>query len=92
MNGHCPQCEIDIPRVLNAMELEELAEEIRHMMIKSEKISYWKQFEHGVLSREAVRVLINLADTVLDTPDRYIVYCTYMYLYTILCFILVGKI
>ena len=42
------------------------------MMIKSEKISYWRQFEQGLLSREAVRVLINLADTVLDTPDRYV--------------------
>lgn len=71
LNSHCPQCEIDVPRVPNRMELIELTEEIRHMMIKSEKISYWRQFEHGVLSREAVRVLINLADTVLDTPDRY---------------------
>ena len=40
-------------------------------MIKAEKISYWRQFEQGMLSREAVRVLINLADTVMDTPDRY---------------------
>lgn len=61
-----------MPRLPNRKELSELAEEVRYMMIKSEKISYWRQFEQGLLSREAVRVLINLADTVLDTPDRYV--------------------
>lgn len=72
LNSHCPQCEIEVPRVPNRKELSELAEEIRYMMIKAEKISYWRQFEQGMLSRDAVRVLINLADTVLDTPDRFV--------------------
>ncbi len=56
----------------NPKELSELSEEIRHMMVKAEKISYWRQFEHGMLSREAVRVLINHADTVLDTRNRQV--------------------
>ena len=39
-------------------------------VIKAEKTSYWRQFEQGMLGREAVRVLTNLADSVMDTSDR----------------------
>ena len=47
---------------------------MRSRIIKAEKTSYWRQYEQGMLSRESVRVLINLSDTVLDTPDRYDIY------------------
>ena len=40
-------------------------------MLKSEKTSYWKQYELGMLGRQAVLALINLADVAMDTPDRY---------------------
>ena len=70
VNSHCPRCEIDVPRVPHPKELMELAEEVRHRMIKAEKTSYWRQFEHGMLGRDAVLVLINLADSVMDTPER----------------------
>ena len=42
----------------------------RIRVIKAQKISYWKQFEHGMLSREAVQVLTALADSSMDKPDR----------------------
>ena len=79
--SHCPQCEIEVPRVPNRKELAELAEEVRSRMIKAERTSYWRQFEQGMLSRESVRVLTNLADTVMDTPDRYVYYCLIWYDY-----------
>lgn len=53
-------------------EHAEITEEIRRLIVKKEKTSYWHQFELGMLSREAARVLINLADTVLDVPERLI--------------------
>ena len=52
-------------------ELAELAEEVRIRMIKAEKTSYWRQFEQGMLGRDAVLVLINLADSIMDTSERY---------------------
>lgn len=70
-NHHCPQCKVEVPRLLNNRDLAELAEEIRGHIIKREKTSYWHQFEQGMLSQEAVRVLISLADTVMDTPERF---------------------
>ena len=48
-----------------------MANDGRVRLIKALKVSYWKQFEHGMLSREAVQVLINLADTAMDEEERY---------------------
>lgn len=48
-----------------------MANDGRVRLIKALKVSYWKQFEHGMLSREAVQALINLADTAMDEEERY---------------------
>ena len=36
------------------------------------QISYWKQFEHGILTREAVRKLVELVDIAADTDNGYV--------------------
>ena len=36
------------------------------------QISYWKQFEHGMLSREAVRKLVELVDIAADEKDELV--------------------
>lgn len=48
-----------------------MANDGRVRLIKALKVSFWKQFEHGMLSREAVQTLINLADTAMDEEGRY---------------------
>ena len=48
-----------------------MTEEGRIRMIKAQKVSYWKQFEHGMLSRDAVQILMTTADTTMDIKDRY---------------------
>lgn len=68
----CPKCEAQVPRIPHPKELAELAEEVRQRMIKAERTSYWRQFEQGMLGRDAVLVLIHLADTVMDAPERLI--------------------
>lgn len=70
VHSQCPKCETEVPRVPHPKELAELAEEVRLRMIKAEKTSYWRQFEQGMLGRDAVLVLVNLADSVVDTPER----------------------
>lgn len=70
IHSQCPRCEAEVPRVPHPKELAELAEAMRVRMIKAEKTSYWRQFEQGMLGRDAVLVLINLADAVMDTPER----------------------
>ncbi len=70
VQGHCTECRKKVPRVPNPKELAELAEDMRGRIIRAEKTSYWKQYGEGMLDREAVVALNNLADTVTDTPFR----------------------
>ena len=59
-----------MPNEPSAKEFKEMSNDGRIRVIKAQKISYWKQFEHGMLSREAVQVLTALADGSMDEPDR----------------------
>ena len=71
--GHqCPNCDQKLASVLRPKEVQELREEVRQRIIKAEKISYWKQFELGMLGRDAVRVLLHTADTIIDQNNRLI--------------------
>jgi sodium/hydrogen exchanger 10/11 len=67
---HCPACDTVVPPVLKPKELAEMAEEARQRYIKAERTSYWKQFEHGMLGREAVKLLQGVADSVMDEPNK----------------------
>ena len=66
----CPQCEVEVPRVPHPKELAELVEDARIRTIKAEKTSYWRQFEQGMLGRDAVLVLNSIADSAMDTQER----------------------
>ncbi len=70
--GNCPNCDTRVPRVPHPKELAELTEEVRLRMLKAEKTSYWRQYEQGMLGRQAVLILNNLADIAVDTKDRYV--------------------
>ena len=69
----CPECECNVPNQPSPKEFSDMAEDGRVVVIKAQKISFWKQFERGVLSSDAVNVLVNLADTCLDERDRYFI-------------------
>lgn len=66
----CPCCSASVPNQPSPKEFAEMTEEGRLRMIKAQKVSYWKQFEHGMLSRDAVQTLMATADTAMDTKDR----------------------
>ncbi|XP_077994372.1 sperm-specific sodium:proton exchanger-like [Glandiceps talaboti] len=68
----CPTCHTEVRNEPSAKEYADMASEARLRMLKAEKVSYWKQFEHGMLSREAVRLLGGLTETVGDEEDRFI--------------------
>ncbi|XP_067045427.1 sperm-specific sodium:proton exchanger-like [Acropora muricata] len=68
----CPNCEASVPNEPSPKEFAEMANDGRVRLIKALKVSYWKQFEHGMLSREAVQALINLADTAMDEEESFI--------------------
>jgi len=70
--SNCPECEAAVPNLPSPKEFAEMAEDGRITVLKAQKISFWRQFERGVLSSDAVNVLVNLADTCLDVKDRLI--------------------
>ena len=67
---HCNTCNATVPRVPNHKELTELAEDARVKIIRAEKTSYWKQFEEGMLDKDSVVVLNNIADSAIDEPHK----------------------
>ena len=48
------------------------ADEVRLRFLKAEKRSLWKQFEEGLLGRDAVRLLVDEIDEVMDEPGKMI--------------------
>lgn len=38
-------------------------------MLKALKISYWRQYEHGKISKDAVRVLVQAVEVAADADD-----------------------
>lgn len=65
-------CETNIPIISNSQELAQLAEEVRLRMIKAEKSSFWTQYEYGMLGKQPVLILTNLADVAMDTQSRWV--------------------
>ncbi|XP_048585520.1 sodium/hydrogen exchanger 10 isoform X2 [Nematostella vectensis] len=68
----CPNCEASVPNEPSPKEFAEMADDGRVRMIKAQKVSFWKQFEHGMLSREAVQALTHLADEASDEANKII--------------------
>ena len=71
-HSKCPKCASLVPNKPSAKEFVEMAEEARQAMIKAEKMSFWRQFERGMLSSEAVQVLVNICDVCIDEHDRFV--------------------
>lgn len=70
MEVHCSGCNAKAPRVPSIKETNELAEDVRVRIIRAEKTSYWKQYEEGMLDREAVVTLNHIADSVMDKTGK----------------------
>ncbi|XP_072046818.1 sperm-specific sodium:proton exchanger-like [Amphiura filiformis] len=66
----CPACTTSVEAEPSPQEWHEMMEEARQRMLKTEKTSYWKQFEHGMLSREATRVLMSAAEQASDDKGK----------------------
>ncbi|XP_019895943.1 sodium/hydrogen exchanger 10-like isoform X2 [Esox lucius] len=67
----CPDCDKSIPNTPSPQELEDMWEEARMRILKAQKTSYWKQYSAGMLNREAARILINLAENMMDHKGKF---------------------
>ncbi|KAJ8023281.1 Sodium/hydrogen exchanger 10 [Holothuria leucospilota] len=68
----CPKCSTAVPNEPTQKEYADMLEETRLRMLKASKVSYWKQFEHGMLTKEAVRILVGHTESVSDIPYSFL--------------------
>ncbi|KAJ8298747.1 hypothetical protein KUTeg_022807 [Tegillarca granosa] len=71
-NAICPECDSKLPAHYTRKELRDMTNEAILRMLKAEKMSYWRQFEQGMLSREAVRKLQDCTDIAADKRGKFI--------------------
>ncbi|CAB3229590.1 unnamed protein product [Arctia plantaginis] len=65
----CPDCEREIPNEPTKKEFAEMVREANQRVLKALKISYWRQYEHGKISKDAVRVLVQAVEVAADADD-----------------------
>lgn len=68
----CNNCDSKVPVPLTKAELSEFFDESRNRVFKAFKISLWKQFDSGLLSKPALRFLDDMCDQTLDVRDKFI--------------------
>ncbi|KAK3608482.1 hypothetical protein CHS0354_010327 [Potamilus streckersoni] len=71
-NAVCPDCDHELPPQYTRKDLRDMTNEAILRMLKAEKMSYWRQFEQGMLSREATRKLQECTDVASDKKGRSI--------------------
>ncbi|XP_078585490.1 sperm-specific sodium:proton exchanger-like isoform X2 [Branchiostoma floridae x Branchiostoma japonicum] len=70
--SQCQDCKSMVPNEPSPREYQDMAEEARLRTLKAQKVSYWKQFEHGMLNREAVRVLVQATESAADSVGEFV--------------------
>ncbi|XP_026728345.1 sodium/hydrogen exchanger 10-like [Trichoplusia ni] len=65
----CPDCEREIPNEPTKKEFAEMTREAYQRVLKALKISYWRQYEHGKISKDGVRVLVQAVEVAADSED-----------------------
>ncbi|XP_075692983.1 sperm-specific sodium:proton exchanger-like isoform X2 [Rhinoderma darwinii] len=67
----CPDCQIEIPSNPSQRELEEMLEEARLRILKAEMTSFFKQYNSGMLNREATQTLVSAAESHVDSIGKF---------------------
>ncbi|CAG5055318.1 unnamed protein product [Parnassius apollo] len=65
----CPDCEREIPNEPTKKEFAEMMREANQRVLKAMKISYWRQYEHGKISKDGVRTLVQAVEVAADSDD-----------------------
>ncbi|KAK6191717.1 hypothetical protein SNE40_003328 [Patella caerulea] len=68
----CPDCNCCLPVQPTQKELGDMTDEAILRLLKAEKLSYWRQFEQGMLSRESVRTLQGFTEVASDKKGAFI--------------------
>ncbi|XP_069821384.1 sperm-specific sodium:proton exchanger-like isoform X2 [Dendropsophus ebraccatus] len=67
----CPDCQKEIPSSPSQRELEEMLEEARLRILKAQMTSFFKQYNRGMLNREATKTLVSAAESLVDSTGKF---------------------
>ncbi|XP_017767912.1 PREDICTED: sodium/hydrogen exchanger 10-like [Nicrophorus vespilloides] len=70
--SQCPSCHKTVMIQPTKKELVKMKAEVNLRILKTEKISYIRQYEDGLLNKEGVRVLMQAVEMASDSADLYI--------------------
>ncbi|KAL3276419.1 hypothetical protein HHI36_011804 [Cryptolaemus montrouzieri] len=68
----CPDCHKEVANQPTQREIEEMKREARMRVLKAKKISYARQYESGMLSKEAIAALTHAVETAQNNEDNYL--------------------
>uniref|UniRef100_A0A0A9X444 Sodium/hydrogen exchanger 10 n=1 Tax=Lygus hesperus TaxID=30085 RepID=A0A0A9X444_LYGHE len=66
---YCGECGAKGTAPLSKQEMEDVALDIKHRILKAQRVSFYRQHDNGTLSRHGVKVLSNLVEKVLVRDD-----------------------
>nr|XP_033781244.1 sodium/hydrogen exchanger 10-like isoform X11 [Geotrypetes seraphini] len=67
----CPDCQKEVPNLPSPQEIEDMMEEARLRILKAQKTSYWRQYNNGMLSRKATRILVNTSEICMVKVGKF---------------------
>lgn len=68
----CPDCKKEIAYEPTKKEMAAMLREARLRILKAKKMSYTRQYESGMLSKDGIRILLQAIEVAMDTPDALI--------------------
>ncbi|XP_044263875.1 sodium/hydrogen exchanger 11-like isoform X4 [Tribolium madens] len=65
----CPDCNKDLVQEPTQKELKEMSKEAKMRILKAKKMSFSRQFENGMITKQAIRVLNQAIELAMDSGD-----------------------
>ncbi|RZC27680.1 cNMP binding, Na H Exchanger, and/or Ion trans domain containing protein, partial [Asbolus verrucosus] len=66
---YCSDCKKDVAEEPTKKELQEMRKEAKLRVLKAKKMSYSRQYENGMVSKEGIRILIQAVELAMDTNE-----------------------
>ncbi|KAJ3638979.1 hypothetical protein MTP99_002306 [Tenebrio molitor] len=70
--AHCSDCKKDFPQEPTQKEMKDMTREAKMRILKAKKMSYSRQYENGMMSQEAIRILSQAVELAMDTDEAVI--------------------
>ncbi|XP_078538995.1 sperm-specific sodium:proton exchanger-like [Lissotriton helveticus] len=71
VENECVDCQKYVLPDPNPHEMGDMIDEARLRMLKAQVISYWRQYNSGILNRETTRILVGATETYIERKGKF---------------------